>query len=275
VVGVVTDSAANLPEDLADELGIRVVPLHLHLGGSDFRDGVDITPRDFYERLVQGGEAASTAAPSPGEFLEAFEGTGQAAVVCVTVNASMSSSHQQAAVAAERFSGRVALVDSKSASLGEGFVALEAARLAASGAESAEVEARANEIADRTRLFAMVESFEFLRRSGRVNKLQAYAATMLDIKPVFGFRQGEVIPVARSRTRRRAVVRIIEETLREVGDRPLHLGVIHAAAEDDAREIEKLIADQANVVESFVVAVTPVIGAHVGPGLVGTASYAD
>jgi len=98
---------------------------------------------------------------------------------------------------------------------------------------------------------------------------------MLDIKPVFGFKRGEVTPVARSRTRRRAMARIIDETLREAGDRAIHLAVIHAAAEDDARELEKVIADQANVVESFVLPVTPVIGAHTGPGLVGTAFYTD
>jgi DegV family protein with EDD domain len=275
MVGVVTDSAANLPEDLAVELGIRIVPLYLHFGDTVYRDGVDLTPAHFYERLVQGGVTASTASPSHGDFLEAFRQAGQQEVVCVTVNSSMSSSHQQAALAAEDFSGRVAFVDSKSASMGEGFVALEAARRAAAGGSLDEVAARANDVADRTRLFAMVDTFEFLRKSGRVTKLQAYAATMLDIKPVFGFKQGDVLPVARSRTRRRALAKIVEETLREVEDRPAHLAVIHAAAEDDAREIGKLIADRANVVESHVLPVTPVIGAHTGPGLVGTAFYTD
>lgn len=275
MVGVVTDSAANLPEDLAVELGIRIVPLYLHFGDEVFRDGIDLTPAHFYERLVKGGVTASTASPSHGDFLEAFRQAGHQELVCVTVNSSMSSSQQQAALAAEDFSGRVAFVDSKSASMGEGFVAIEAARRAAAGGSLDEVEARANDVADRTRLFAMVDTFEFLRKSGRVTTLQAYAATMLDIKPVFGFKQGDVLPVARSRTRRRAVAKIVEETLREVEDRPAHLAVIHAAAEDDAREIGKLIADQANVVESYVLPVTPVIGAHTGPGLVGTAFYTD
>src|SRR6266542_1792084 len=275
MVGVVTDSAANLPEDLARELGIQVVPLYLRFGDAVYRDGIDLTPRDFYERLVRGGEAASTAAPSPGDFQEAFERTGHDEVVCVTVNSSMSSSHQQATMAARSFAGRVAFVDSRSASMGEGFVALEAARRATAGGSLEEVEARANEVAERTLLFAMVDTFEFLRKSGRVTKLQAYAATMLDIKPVFGFRRGEVVPVARSRTRRRAVAKVLEETMRELGERPAHLAVIHAAAEDDATEIEKHLLDRANVVESFVLPVTPVIGAHTGPGLVGTAFYSD
>jgi DegV family protein with EDD domain len=275
MVGVVTDSAANLPEDLARDLNIQVVPLYLRFGDSVYRDGVDLTPADFYERLARDGEAASTAAPSPGDFQEAFERAGHDEIVCVTVDSSMSSCQQQAMLAAKHFSGRVVFVDSKSASMGEGFVAVEAARSAAAGDGLAEVEARANELVRRTRLLAMVDTFEFLRKSGRVTKLQAYAATMLDIKPVFGFKQGEVIPVARSRTRRRAVARIVEGTLEELGDGPGHLAVIHAAAEDDAREICRLIVGQANVVESYVLPVTPVIGAHTGPGLVGTAFYAE
>jgi DegV family protein with EDD domain len=275
MVAVVTDSAANLPEEQRKELGIEVAPLYLHFGEAVYRDGLDLTPADFYRRLVEGRELASTASPSHGDFLEAYRRTEQQEIVCVTVNSSMSSSHQQAVLAAEQFPGRVAFVDSMSASMGEGFVALEAARRADAGAGLDEVEARANDVAMRTRLFAMVDTFEFLRKSGRVTKLQAYAATMLDIKPVFGFRQGEVIPVARSRTRRRAIARIIEETLREIGDRPAHVGVIHAAAEDDALEIGKVIADQARVVEAYTVPVTPVIGAHTGPGLVGTAFYCD
>src|SRR6266550_9076471 len=103
MVGVVTDSAANLPEDLAVELGIRVVPLYLHLGDAVYRDGIDLTPSDFYERLVRGRVAASTASPSRGDFLEAFRGSGHDELVCVTVNSSMSSSYQQAALAAEAF----------------------------------------------------------------------------------------------------------------------------------------------------------------------------
>jgi fatty acid kinase fatty acid binding subunit len=275
MVGVVTDSAANLPDDLVRDLSIEVVPLYLKFGESTYRDGIDLTPSHFYQRLVEGREHASTASPSQGDFLAAYEHTGQSDIVCITVNSTMSSSHQQSTLAAEGFPGRVAFVDSKSASMGEGFVVLEAARMAAIGKALEEVEARANEVAGRTRLFAMVETFEFLRKSGRVTKLQAYAATMLDIKPVFGFKEGEVIPVARSRTRRRALARIIDETLQEAGDRPVHLAVIHAAAEDDARGIQKAIAEQASVVESFVVPVTPVIGAHTGPGLVGTAFYTE
>jgi DegV family protein with EDD domain len=183
----------------------------------------------------------------------------------------MSSNHQQARLAAEQFSGRVEVVDSKSASMGEGFVALEAARLAATPASIDEVAQRANEIAQRVLFVATVDTFEYLQRSGRVTKLQAYAATMLDIKPVFAFRDGNAIPVARGRTRRRALQRIVDEALKEIRDHPAHVAVVHAAAEDDAQRVLRDIESQANVVETLLTEVTPVVGVHVGPGLVGAA----
>jgi DegV family protein with EDD domain len=124
-------------------------------------------------------------------------------------------------------------------------------------------------------LLATVGTFEFLKRSGRVTKLQAYAATMLDIKPVFGFRDGETVPVARTRTRRRAIDRIVQDTVADAAGRPLHLAVVHAAAEHEADDLLERLAAGSNLVEQMIVAVTPVIGAHTGPGLVGAAYYCE
>ncbi len=275
MVSIVTDSAANLPSDLVREFGIEVVPMYLMLGDRVYRDGVDLAPSDLYERLVTHSVVATTSAAPPADFLEAYERTGQDEIVCVTVNGAMSSAHHEAVLAAERFEGRVEVVDSMSASMAEGFVALEAARRVTAGGSLEEAAQRAREVAPRTRVCAAIDTFEFLRRSGRVKKLQAYAATMLDIKPVFGLKLGEASPVARPRTRRRALARVVEETLREIGGRPVHLAAFHAAAEDDAHALVSAVAERAGVVERHVVAVTPVIGAHTGPGLVGTAFFCD
>ncbi len=275
MVAIVADSAANLPPDLARDLDIVTVPLYLRLGDEVFRDGVDLTPSDFYARLVEGRVPASTASPSVGDFLDAFRSTGEGEIVCVTVAGSMSSVANDARLAAERFDGRVEIVDSRSASMAEGFVALEAARAARSGASLDEAAERAREVAGRTVLLATVDTFEHLQRSGRVNRLQAYAATMLDVKPVFRFEGGEVSPAGRPRTRRRALATLVEEARERIGDRPVHLAGIHAAAPDDAERVVDEIAAASNVVERYVVPVTPVIGANVGPGLVGVAFHCD
>jgi DegV family protein with EDD domain len=275
VVAVVADSAANVPSALAKELRIETVPMYLKIGKETYRDGFDLPLEGFYRRLVSDRELASTSTPSPGDFLEAFRRTGEQEVVCVTVASTMSASHQGATLAADRFEGTVEVVDSLSASMAEGFVAMEAGRAAAAGASLEDVAARARALAPHTWLFATVGTFEFLRRSGRVNRLQAYAATMLDVKPVFRFRGAEATAVGRPRTRRRALERVIDESLAAIRDRPVHLAGLHAAAEADARSLVERISRQANVVESMVVEVTPVIGAHTGPGLAGVAFYCE
>jgi DegV family protein with EDD domain len=138
-----------------------------------------------------------------------------------------------------------------------------------------EVVARARSVAGRARLCAAIDTFEFLRRSGRVTKLQAYAATRLDIKPVFRFQHGEAGPVARPRTRSRALARVVEEALAEIGGRPVHLAGIHAGAEAEARDMMARVAAQTEVVEEYVTEFTPVMGAHTGPGVVGLAFYCE
>jgi DegV family protein with EDD domain len=272
VVAVVTDSAANVPPDVAQELGITVVPLQLRFGDETFRDGVDMDGARFYERLTN-GEPATTAAPSVGDWLEGLERSGDGEVVCVTLADHLSATHHEARLAAERFGGRVEVVDSGSASMGEGFVAIEAARAAAEGLEA--VVARAREVATRVGLVGAIETFEYLRRSGRVTKLQSYAATALSIRPVFRLAAGEIEAVGRARTRSRALAMVMEHALRAAAGGKLHVAALHAAAPDDAAALLERVRGEADVVEGFLVESTPAIGANAGPGLVGLAFHAE
>jgi DegV family protein with EDD domain len=274
LVSVVCDSAANLPADLAAELGITIVPLHFRLGDEVHVDG-EIAGQDFYEALMEGIEA-STSAPSPAAFEEAFRGSPQDEVVCVTVAAKVSASNQHAHLGARPLEGmRIEIVDSTNASMAEGFVAVEAARLARRGGSLEDVAARARHVATESRIIATIDTFEFLRRSGRVRRAQAYAATMLNIKPVFRFEDGEAEPVGRPRTRNRALERIARDTITEADGRSIHLAAFHALSEGDAKELVRRVEAEATVVESYVVEATPVIGTHTGPGLVGTAFFCD
>jgi DegV family protein with EDD domain len=276
VVKVVTDSAANLPADIAAELSIGVVPLHLTMGQRVFRDGVDIVMQQFYEQLQETDDVATTSAPSPGDFLEAFRAVPEGEdIVCVTVAAAVSATNQSARAAAAELDRRIEIVDSTNASMAEGFVAIEAARLARDGASVDDVVRRAEEVASRSRILATIDTFEFLRRSGRVRRAQAYAATMLNIKPVFEFKDGDAGGVARPRTRSRAIDKIVFDTVTAAGGKTLHLAAFHALAEADAKELVRRVEAEATVTESYVVEATPVVGAHTGPGLVGTAFFCD
>ncbi len=272
VVAVVTDSAANVPAELARELGIIVVPLQIRFGDETYRDGEDLDVARFYQRL-RAGEVAATAAPSVGDWLDGFERAGGGEVVCVTLAASLSATHHEARLAAERFDGRVEVVDSGSASMGEGFVAIESARAASEGLDR--VIERAREMAGRVRLLGAIESFEHLKRSGRVSKLQAYAATALSIRPVFRLVAGEIEAVGRPRTRSKALAMVADEALRTAGGSRVHVAALHADAAGDAAALLDLVRNRADVVEEYLVESTPAIGGNAGPGLVGLAYHAE
>lgn len=274
-VAVVTDSAANLPPEMAAEHAISVVPMYLKFGESVYQDGVDLPRNEFYAKLEREEVPVSTAAPSAGDYREAFERelVDADGVVCVTVASIVSVSYEAARIAANELGGRVAVVDSKSASMGEGWAALEAARLAATGAGLDEVTARAEEVAARTQLAATINTFEFLRRSGRVHALLAYAGTALNIKPVFALRGGKIEQLGRPRSRSRAIDRILDET-RPLADRgPLHCAVAHAAVPEEADSLLARIRAELDCVETLLTEFTPLMGAHTGPGVLGIAAW--
>jgi fatty acid kinase fatty acid binding subunit len=268
MVAVVTDGAADVPPALAEELGIEVVPLEVRFGAEPH------TGDGFYVRL-RNGEVPSTSAPSVGDWLAGFERAGSDEIVCVTLAAALSATNHEAVLAAERFDGRVTVVDSGTASMAEGFVALEAARRARDGAGAQEVAVRAREIAGRVRLLGAIETFEYLRRSGRVTRLQAYAATAMSIRPVFRLGDGVIEPVARARTRSRSLDVLAGDV--DTSGGPLHVAVLHADAEGDARALLERVRARSGgkLAEELVVGVTPVIGANAGPGLVGLAHWSE
>jgi DegV family protein with EDD domain len=272
---VVTDSAANLPPEMAAEHGISVVPMYLKFGESVYQDGVDLPRNEFYAKLEREEVPVSTAAPSVGDYREVFERALEHAegVVCVTVASFVSVSFDSARVAANELGGRVKVVDSKSASMGEGWAALEAARLAATDAGLDEVAARTEDVAARTQLAATINTFEFLRRSGRVHALLAYAGTALNIKPVFALRGGKIEQLGRPRSRARAIERILDETRPLAARGPLRCAVAHAAVPEEAEALLARITGELDCDETLLTEFTPLMGAHTGPGVLAIAAW--
>ncbi len=273
---VVTDSASNLPRELAESEGISLVPMILKFGERALLDGVDMPPGQFYKALVEEKVAVSTSGPSVGDFKAALERAleGADGVVCVNVASFVSATYSTAVSAAREFDGTVRVVDSKSASLGEGFVALEAARAGARGDGLDAVVARAEQVVDQVCFAATINTFEFLRRSGRVNALFAYAGTALNIKPVFAFRGGKIEQLGRPRTRARAIERLVEEVHEASARGPLHLGVAHADCEEEAEQLLARLKAEIPSVETLISPFTPLMGAHTGPGVLGVAFFA-
>lgn len=277
-IAVVTDSVAMLPESLARELSIRVVPIVLTIGDRSYRDGIDLTTEEFYRLLRTSQKLPTTAAPSVGEFLRVFEEalTDAEAVVAVHVSSELTSVYRFALMAAGQIpGGRVHVVDSQSATMAQGFVALAAARAARARADLETVLAAAADVRSKVRFFAFLETLEYLRRGGRVNGAVAMMGNAIQLKPIVHIVDGQIAAIARPRTRRKATQAMLDLMSSEVADRPVRAAVLHADAIDDAEALRRRVADQFDCLELHVTEMTPVMGTHTGPGLLGLAYHVE
>ncbi len=277
-VVVVTDSAAALPRDLAQRYSIHVVPLLLHWDGRAYRDGIDIAAEEVYRRLRDSPSLPTTSAPSVGDFVQTYTRWAQEGVegiVSVHIASTLSATYQEAKVAAQVVEDAVTVrvVDSGTAAMGLGFAALAAARAALHGAGLDEVARGAKEVARRTRVLAMLDTLEYIYRSGRVPRIASLVGAVLDLKPVVCIRDGEVDVIAKPRTRRKAVEFMLGEMERETEGRPVHVAVMHADAPAAAEQVRREVAERFRCVELYVTEFTPVMGSAAGPGLVGLAFY--
>lgn len=269
-VRIVTDSASDLPKDVVAEHGIAVVPLTVRFG--DDREIVDgsITPEDFWVRCQSSAMLPQTSAPSAGDFEEAFRkaGAGGDGVVCVTLASGLSATYSAATAAAAAVSSDVAVrvVDSRTASMGEGLVALAAAESAATGAALDEVEAAARSAADKTKVYAALDTLENLKKGGRIGGAQAFLGSLLSIKPIIEVGNGAVEPESKQRTRTRAMQYLVEKA-RAAGPHA-RLAVVHGRA-PDVEEFTDMLANVAPEGGIIVSDVGAVIGAHSGPRLLG------
>jgi DegV family protein with EDD domain len=277
-VAVVTDSTATVPPQLAERLGIHVVPVLLIFGSQSFRDGVDITPSEVYARLRAGDSIPTSAAPSVGDFVRTFAAAGQDAggVLSIHMSPQLSATYNVALTATGLLDHvPVQVFNCNSAAMGQGFVVLEAARAAAAGASLDEVAQRAQEVAARVNLLFTLDTFKYLRRGGRIGGAAALAGTLLQIRPVLCIADGVVGEFARTRTKARALRVVLDHMAGEVAGRPLHAAVVHADVPDEAESLRQVVAASFECAELLVSEFTPVMGAHTGPGLLGIAYHAE
>ena len=267
-VMVVTDSSARLAADAAAEWGIRVVPLHVLVDGRDLRDGVDEIPVDLYQRK------ASTAGASPSELTAVYraaladsDGDG---VVAVHISTALSSTIGAAEHAARDFDGAVRVVDSKSAAMGTGFVALAAARAARRGADLDTVVAQAEATVPQVHAYLVVQRLENLRRSGRIGTAASWLGTALALKPLLRIHDGKLELAARVRTTSKATVAMVEGVLAVVGEHRAGLAVHHVNNPEGAAQVAATLASALpGCRPALVTDLGPVLGVHLGPGAVG------
>ena len=276
MIGIVTDSSCDLPDDLVTKWGIQIVPLSIRFGDEELVDREELTTAEFWARCATSTELPSTAAPSPGRFEAAYRHLvehGATGILAVTISGALSATMQSAELAARAVSDEgidVRLVDSRTVSLGLGTIALASAEAAATGADLDAVEALARDLIARTRVFGALDTLENLRKGGRIGNAKALLATALNIKPIIEVADGVVEQHGKQRTRSKALAFLVEKVASYRG-RIEHLAVLHADCSDVDAFVDRLrpLTDGDIVVGQ----IGPVIGAHAGRGTIGVAFH--
>ena len=278
-IAIVTDSTTYIPENLRQQYNIYVAPQQVIWGTETFRDGVDITPAQFYQRLRVDKTNPKTSQASPGAFKEIYtEALKNAdAVLAIVISSILSQTFNSATVAKNDLpDAQIEVVDSRSTAMALGFMCIAAAQAAAQGGSLAEVKKVAEESTAKTGVVFVVDTLDYLHRGGRIGGAARFIGNLLNTKPVLHLNDGKVDALERVRTKKKAVDFMLEHIAGKVaGKRNVRLATLHADAEAEASEILATAGKRMNAVESIMAEVSPAVGAHTGPGTVGLAWLTD
>lgn len=279
MIKIVTDSGSGITPEIAQQYGITVVPLYVHFGTETFREGVDIDLPEFLSRLKSSPQLPTTSQPSAGDFLEVYKPltADGSEVISILLSAKLSGTVASAYAAREMLPDtQIHIVDSQFISAAQAMMAVEAARMAAAGQSADVILARLKKLVAGFRIYFVVDTLEYLQKGGRIGKAAAFLGTALQMKPLLALEEGIVEAKERIRTKNRALVRIQELVVQDTAGRSCrYLGVLHAAAPDDACQLEARLVSRLSPAETMIAEVGPIITTHAGPGLVGTAFYAE
>lgn len=271
-IRIVTDSTCDLPAETISKFKIAVVPLYINVGTQGYLDGIDMTREEFYQNLPTFPEHPSTAVPSPQKFkavYDALADNGADEILSIHISSALSAIHDVARVAAsETTSTTVTVLDARQLSLGTGFLVETAARMAAAGQSMKDILAALQDQIKRTYVFAALDTLEFLKRSGRMSRFLAGFGSLLQIKPIMKMHDGKP-ETEKVRTRDRATRRLLEMLK---SHSPFErVAIVHTHAHERVAELRELAAEYLSTADQMIEDITPVIGAHIGPGAVGFA----
>jgi len=276
-VVVVTDSCASLPDGAFEDYGMVMVPYYVHIGKTAYRDLVDITTDAFLDRMRESGELPKSANPGHGDYLDAYsraaERTDSILTVCMT---SEGSGAYQAAVVAQKEFGqtrpqvRVEVVDTRNVSMGHGWMALEAARAAESGATLDDILCLMRRMIPVTRMLQTADTLKYLYMGGRIGRAQHLVGSLLNIKPIISMEDGVIVALGQERSRARAYKRITELMAEKVGwGGRIKSAVVHAGDEEAAARLRGMVEEGFGCVESLTTKLSSALAVHTGPGTVG------
>ena len=268
-IKIVTDSVADLPPQVVQELGITVVPLHVRFGTEVYRDGIDLTADEFFDRLMHNKTLPVTSVPSPGDYAETYDRLAEETdeILVITVTSKLSGTHEVAlqSVGLMKKNCRVEVIDSQWAVMAEGFIAMAAARAAQSGASFDEVLDIARRSISRVDMRAAFDTLEYLQRGGRIGKAQAFLGSMLKINPIIRLKDGEVVPAAKERSRAKAIDYLYNFAMSY--SHIEEIAIEYATSLDEVEILAERLDSKFPKERIYRSRASPVIGTHTGPGL--------
>ena len=275
-VALVTDSTAGLAGEYAQQHGIRVVPLYLNMDNTTYRDGVDITPQKFYERLPTCTPLPTTSQPSAGDFGKVYREAikdGASAIISIHLSSGISGTVNSAQLAKEQVgSVPIEIIDTQSAAVSQVFALQAAIGALKGGADLAGAVAAIRKVLESLRLVFTVDTLEYLYKGGRIGGAAALLGSLLQFKPVLHFREGKIDALERVRKSSRSLTRLVELMEETFGSsEPLRAMIMHAACEDRAKALQEVLCKQLNIVDVMILPLSPVLGAHCGNGTLGLA----
>jgi len=267
-VKVVTDSTADLPDDLVQSLEITVVPLSVNFGTDTYLDGLDLRADEFYTKLINSDSLPTTSQPTPAAFIEVYHALSSETdeIISIHISPKLSGTINSALLARDAMNShcRIEIIDSLQASMGLGLIVIRAARAAQAGANLNEVVETVQEIIPRIHFFGMVDTLEYLHKGGRIGKAQALMGTLLSIKPLIGTGNGEVQPKGKARTQKKALTRLFEMT-QEFGEIE-DLTIAHSTIPEEAAAFTERLSPVFEKNKIYQSRIGPVIGTYLGPG---------
>ncbi|MGD2041460.1 MAG: DegV family protein [Anaerolineae bacterium] len=278
MIKIVTDSTAYLSPETTEEHDIRVVPLCVHFGNQVYKEGVDLSQEEFYARLKDAPELPTTSQPSAGEFHEVFAELVEAGhqVITLTISSKLSGTWNSAMAAKEMLpEADISIVDSLSTSVGLELMIQKAIQMTQDGADSEAIVTQVEAIRDKLQIFFVVDTLEYLAKGGRIGNARAFLGTVLKVKPILVLDEGAIEPLEQVRSKRKAVVRMLDIVEDYLGDQApqAQVAVTHALVPNEAQLLAQELVDRLGTAQPIVAELGPVIGTHTGPGVLGVAVY--
>ncbi len=267
-VRIVTDSTADLPSQVAEALGITVVPVYLRFGEESYRDGIDMSHDEFYQKLMTSHTHPSTSQPPPTDFADVYRKLAKETdeIICIHVTSKLSGTYASALQGRELAATgrRIEIVDSRSVSMGLGLITMSAARLAAAGEDLRRVREEIRESISSIRLLGVFDTLKYLLLGGRIGKARALIGSVLNVKPLITMRDGELFPAGQARTRSKGIDRLYDLVKNVLNVQ--ELAIVHSTTPDEACSLKERIAPIFDRKRIHISRLGPALGVHGGPG---------